>query len=456
MSERAPIPADEFAAAIDRLDRDALARFVARLEAAAADDATVDVDPPIVTVRAGDVRRTIVIAPDGDGAIEPAPTGAEVDSVVVGASAPDRPGGDEEPAVRTPADLRRQLLYALPPDAAESIAAEWLGGPARAPAYAPDEADAPDDPVGRVAGGTPEPSASGSGSAPTGEPRPPGARARGDVSGESTAPADRDESGPITDPGGTRPPRRIDAQVAVAGVVVAVLLVATGGVMYAAALSPDGDAGAFAVPADGAVAAPVADDDGLSEAAVRNRSRGPVDHGGPIETAATPTPGGGVTAGEGPRSGVADAATRNARPAPTCERSSLLVVQIQMNALRYNDDATDDGIRTVRRFASPRNRQTIETFDEFVRTIRSPTYSPMLSYDSVRYTPIQESDDYAQVQVLTRENDTVTGQYYFRLRNVDGGEYDGCWMTDAVVATPQTVNASGQGVAHPEGRPAAS
>ena len=242
-----------------------------------------------------------------------------------------------------------------------------------------------------------------------------------------------------------------------AGVLVAVLLVVTGGVVYAGAVSPDGDAGAFAAPADGdgAVATPVVNNDGLSEEAVRNQSRGPVDHGGPIETATPPAPGDGVTAGEGPRRGGADTAPRNVRPAPTCDRSSLLVVQIQMNALKYNNDTTNDGIRTVRRFASPRNRQTIATVDEFVRTIRSPTYSPMLSYDSVRYTPVQESDDYAQVQVLTRENDTVTGQYYFRLRNVDGGEYDGCWMTDAVVATPQTVTASGSGVAHPEGRPAA-
>jgi hypothetical protein len=144
---------------------------------------------------------------------------------------------------------------------------------------------------------------------------------------------------------------------------------------------------------------------------------------------------------------------RNVRPVPTCNRSPLLVVQIQVNALQYNNNTTNDGIRTVRRFASPQNRQAIETFDEFVRTIQNPMYTPLLSYDSVEYTPSQSSGDYAQIRVVTRENDSVTGQYYFRLRQVEGGQYDGCWMTDAVVRSPPTANTSEAVVAHPVGVP---
>jgi hypothetical protein len=146
-------------------------------------------------------------------------------------------------------------------------------------------------------------------------------------------------------------------------------------------------------------------------------------------------------------------ADRNIRPVPTCERSFLNVVQIQMNALKYNNNTTDDGIRTVRRFASPRNRQTIQTFDEFARVIKNPTYSPMLSHDSAQYTPIQSSDDFAQVQVLTREDGNVTGQYYFRLRKIEGGEYDGCWMTDAVVSVPETSDFSGKVAGQSMGSP---
>jgi len=205
-------------------------------------------------------------------------------------------------------------------------------------------------------------------------------------------------------------------------------------VVYAAEVSPGGDAGAFAAPA-------AIDAEGLSKGEIRRRSRGAIDGSSVVTTTATPD----GEATFGPLGGANDTeAARNVRPVPTCERSFLNVVQIQVNALKYNDNATDDGIRTVRRFASPRNRQTIQTFDEFATVIRSPTYSPLLSHNSAQYTPIQSSDDYAQVEVITREDGNTTGQYYFRLRKVDGGEYDGCWMTDAVVSVPETTNFSGE------------
>ena len=466
MTDRTPIPPAEFADAVGQLDRDALTRFVARLEAAA-DDVTVDVDPPTVIVRKGDARRTILIDPDDDAseAIETAATDTDIDTIVASTEAIGA-GSDRELSVRTPTDLRRRLLYALPPDAAESVAEEYLGVPARAARYvadpAPDESDAPG---GAEVGPTLESPAtdSASGSTPTGETQAAGTppsetQSAGMPAGEKTSDRSTVSSGPeLSDPPvDTGAAGRPSAQIAVVGVLVVVLLAVTGGVVYAAAVSPTGDAGAFASstgPGHDTGAASVGDDDGLSETADRNRSRGPIDHGGPVDTATTPTPVEGVTAGGGPQRGIADAANRNVRPAPTCDRSSLLVVQIQLNALKYNNNTTDDGIRTVRRFSSPRNRQAIETFDEFVRTIQSPTYNPLLSYESVEYTPIQVSDDYAQVQVVTREDDTVTGQYFFRLRQVDGGQYDGCWMTDAVVRSPPTANTSEGVVAHPEGVP---
>ena len=457
MTDRTPIPPAEFADAVDQLDRDALTRFVARLEATA-DDVTVDVDPPTVIVRKGDTRRTVLVDPNDDASevIETAATDSDIDTIVAATEAIGA-GSDRELPVRTLTDLRRQLLYALPPDAAESVAEEYLGVPVRAARYvadpAPDESDAPGD---AEVGPTPESPAtdSASGSTPTGETRAAGTPAGEKASDRSTVSTGPELSDPPVD---TEAAGRQSAQIAVVGVLVVVLLAVTGGVVYAAAVSPTGDAGAFASstgPGYNTSAASAVDDDGLSETADQNRSRGPVDHGGPVNTATTPTPVEGVTAGGGPQRGIADAANRNVRPAPTCDRSSLLVVQIQLNALKYNNNTTNDGIRTVRRFSSPRNRQAIETFDEFVRTIQSPTYNPLLSYESVEYTPIQVSDDYAQVQVVTQEDDTVTGQYFFRLRQVDGGQYDGCWMTDAVVRSPPTANTSEGVVAHPEGVPA--
>ena len=138
------------------------------------------------------------------------------------------------------------------------------------------------------------------------------------------------------------------------------------------------------------------------------------------------------------------AANRSTALEPTCDRPPLLVVQIQMNALRHNDPTTNDGIRTTRRFASPGNRRTVGSFARFVELFETSTYAPMLSYDSAEYVPERVDGDVAEIRVVTRENGTVTAGYTFRLRqigaddgSITGGSagYDGCWMTDSVVAS---------------------
>jgi len=105
-----------------------------------------------------------------------------------------------------------------------------------------------------------------------------------------------------------------------------------------------------------------------------------------------------------------------------------------MNALRFNDNETNDGIRTVRRFASPQNREGV-SYSELVRVVNSRSYDAMLTYDSVEYLPERTGEDSARVRVVTRENEVVTGRFLFRLSRQEGGEYDGCWMTDGVLAS---------------------
>ncbi|GGI99150.1 hypothetical protein GCM10008995_06290 [Halobellus salinus] len=437
MTDRAPIPVETFDAAVDRLDRDALAAFVGRLEAAADGTAGVEVDPPIVTVDDGDDRDRILIAPGGSDADtdRPEPTGQPPDVVVVG---PDSTAGTSDGSVRTAADLRHQLLYAVSPAAAESIAEEWLDTPARSASYAPDPTPA------AVAGGSADGDGTAAGSGPDAGTSDDstasvvGASAADGAAGRRSGPTPegRDGLGPGDERSGAAVTRS-SAGIAVGAVLVGVILAVTGGVVYAAEVSTDGDAGAFAAPG------PV-DTEGLSDAEIRRGSRDLIDESGAVATGtATPTPEPGSESDGRPL--VDDTETdRNVRPAPTCGRSFLHVVQIQMNALKYNNNTTDDGIRTVRRFASPRNRQTIRTFDQFVRVIENPTYSPMLSHDSAQYTPVQSSDDDAQVYVTTRETGNVTGQYTFRLRKIDGGEYEGCWMTDAVVSVPEATTFSAE------------
>jgi hypothetical protein len=445
-TDHTPIPPDAFATAIDRLDRDALAAFVGRLEAAADGGAEVAVDPPLVSVSDGEGRRRILVAPDGaDIDTDGRGSTGRPDSVVVGPSG-SAPTEYDVP-VRTTEDLRQQLLYAASPAAAASIAEEWLDVPVRSAAYAPEptptatsggDADAgTDTPSGSDPGASGEPSDAGPADTESADTGSADTESTGTGSAEPTAglasgrgPSATPDSAAGSDAASTRG----GAGLVVIGVGLVILLAVAGGVVYAADISPDGDAGTFAA------SAPV-ESGGLSDADIDRSSRDPIEESGAVTTA-TPT----ASSEDGPGGDSAgDTETnRNVRPAPTCERSFLSVVQVQMNALRYNNNTTDDGIRTVRRFASPRNRQAIQTLEEFVQVIKSPTYRPMLSHDSAEFTPIQSSDDYAQVEVITREGGNVTGKYYFRVRKVDGGEYDGCWMTDAVVSVPETTNFSGK------------
>lgn len=474
MTDRAPIPPEAFDDALDRLDRDSLAAFVGRLEAAAG--RTVEVDPPVVTL-GDDDRERVLVAPDS---LDPGAIRAEYSDSIPDRTRPEEddptpdvvvvPGSastaDVDIPVRTAADLRTRLLYAVPPAAAESIAEEWLAVPARSARYTAERAaeTAADERAGGagIAGGDGIRTGAARGdenrTGTTGDDHAesdsnPGDREPGtsqpDGEQESPTPAvgeasvagdpSRDD-GMVSDDSAQRDERpgaaatRSAAGLAVVAVLVAMILAVTGGVVYAAELSPEGDAGAFA--------APTSVDAGGINADLRRRLRNPTTASA-AGTTSTPMPGESHGAGTGP-TGDDGEGDRAVRPVPTCERSFLHVVQIQMNALKYNNNTTNDGIRTVRRFASPRNRRAIRTFDEFVRILERPTYSPMLSYDSVQYTPLRSSGDFAQVQVITREGGNTTGMYYFRLRKIDGGEYDGCWLTDAVVSIPETNEFSGR------------
>ncbi len=232
--------------------------------------------------------------------------------------------------------------------------------------------------------------------------------------------------------------------------VIAVLVVLLSTVAGAAYLTDgtvgDGTSGLLGFGDDASVD-PQERDDAL--ATNDDRTNVPDEEEGDDADAAADTGGANGTTGENDSnvSTVVDAdeVARNTGLRPTCERSALQVVQIQMNAFRYNDNETNDGIRTARRFASPQNRRAVGSIENFVGLFDTPRYAPMLSYDTAEYSVPSVEDDVATVRVVTRENGSVTGRYEFRLRKVLGGSgstedgvddaVDGCWMTSAVSAS---------------------
>lgn len=478
MTDPAPIPLDEFTAALERLDRTELASFVGELETATADD--VDVDPPFVTVESGGTRTELRVVP-ADVTIDAADVtvdAADVDAIV---TAGGTPTPDVDADVRTPADLRRRLLYAMSPESGDAVCDSFLGVPARSPEYdgpagvsgrggsdardgtdtdgRTERNDASGDDADVTGGGIATHTVAGGGNATE------GSTPADSTSGAGGRPRDGSDAGTAdaTDPGSG--PDRVGRRVVV-GAVLALLVLAVGaGATQLAGGPVGGPAGSLLGSDDPAGSPPDVElEDSGVEGDPATNSAASTTRENSIESGE----GGGddASAGNDTTDGIGlEPGGRNVGLAPTCTRSYLHVVQIQMNALKYNDAATNEGIRTVRRFAAPRNRRSVGTTGSFVRLFETSTFAPMLSYDSAQYTPARLDDRSARVDVVIRENGSVTGRYEFRLRKLNvseladassssaigpydvnvadpanassgsaAGPHDGCWATNSVRA----------------------
>ena len=386
MTDPEPIPLAEFTAALESLDRAAFASFVGELRAVTADE--VVVDPPLVTVRTGETRTELLVgAPDADPGIDP----DAIDGIVTRVEEPS--DVDADATVITPSDLRQRLLWALRVDEAQALCDRTLG----VPAYSTRYADSPP---------APEPNA-----------------------------RDPARQNP---PQGESPPSWVGRPVVLVGLLALLVLAAGAGAVYVAGAGDSVTAvlgGEDAVTDDTATDAEPLGDGGDSANLTVVRT---IDEGdGAGETDAD-------AGSDQPR--VTASATRDVGLEPTCNRSYLHVVQIQMNALKYNNETTNDGIRTVRRFASPSNRRAVGSVSDYARLISDGSYAPMLSWDSVRYTPERVSDT-AWVEVITFENATETGRYEFRLSTsrTDTERYEGCWMTESVRVLQESTERSQTG-----------
>ncbi|MGM0448752.1 MAG: hypothetical protein ACQERM_10955 [Methanobacteriota archaeon] len=438
MTASSPIPLDAFLTELESLDSDAFATLVGETYAATAEG--VDVDPPRVTVRQGDRRTDLLV-------VSAATEGFPADSVDAVAVASDAlldgldSGLDAE--VVTPADLRERLLYAVPPAEANAIADRILGVPVRSAAYegaagsAADggddgerdetDADAPADRDETDADAPADRDETDEVPVTSADSRP---RSRPTDSTDASRPNDGTTTTESADPGA--PGDRRSPRTALAAVAVAALLVAAAGAGFAAGSAGLGGPDALAGGGDGPTDQPATDaDEGGSTNGSDGGSDGSTGGGDPGDT---------VAVADGDPTGEA---ARNTALSPTCERSALQVVQIQMNALRYNDAETNDGIRTLRAFASPENREIVGSTGQYVELFETERYAPMLTYDTARYSVPESADGAAEVEVVTRENGSVTGRYEFRLVRVGGGtgatdtslgDVDDCWMTDAVGA----------------------
>ncbi|QAU12942.1 hypothetical protein EKH57_09535 [Halorubrum sp. BOL3-1] len=456
MTASNPISLDAFATAVESLDRDAFAALVGEAYAVTADAAAVD--PPRVAVSSGGRRTEILVVSDAAERVR----GESADAVAVASDSLLDGGVPEcDVAVVTPADLRQRLLYAASPAAANAITERILDLPVRSEAYdgvTNDDATGGDATNvgagdGATSGGTTNDGDTTAGDTTDGAANDDGsdsedgplsrvgwtgaADAAADVTTagvESSSERSRtgdsrtDESQTAGASSDRAYPRTLLAAVA----VVALLAAGVGGAFVAATVGTDGPGGIAGVEGDDGSGTGTADGSGTGTA-----------DGGGTETA----DGDAVESVDGePTAGPADEVVRNTAPAPTCERSALQVVQIQLNALRYNDNATNDGIRTLRAFASPENREVVGSVSDYAALFETERYAPMLTYDTARYSVPEVDGGTAEIQVVTREDGGVTGRYEFRLELIAGGsqgtndtlgDVDDCWMTDSVASSSE-------------------
>ena len=110
------------------------------------------------------------------------------------------------------------------------------------------------------------------------------------------------------------------------------------------------------------------------------------------------------------------------------------VVRIQLEALANNDTPyRNAGIEIAFRFASPANQQATGPLGRFIQLVRNPVYKPMIDHEIAKIGDLVVEGTRAMLPVYLTASDGKLVGYMFILSKQNGGPYDQCWMTDAVL-----------------------
>lgn len=124
------------------------------------------------------------------------------------------------------------------------------------------------------------------------------------------------------------------------------------------------------------------------------------------------------------------------------------VVQVQLNALRLNDNA-DRGIETVFTFASPVNRSQTGPLQKFAAMVKSPPYNVMVNHRSAHVVRTDTDGDHARIFVLMIDGDGRQCAFVFLLSRQSDEPFADCWMTEGVsrIGVEQLPRDDGPGLA---------
>ena len=110
------------------------------------------------------------------------------------------------------------------------------------------------------------------------------------------------------------------------------------------------------------------------------------------------------------------------------------VVSIQIEALQNNDIPYEDrGIEVTFNFASPANKRMTGPLERFKEMVRNPVYGPMINHRNAKYENLVVEGEFARIDIVLNSKEGEYLGYRFILSRQHGNEYEGSWMTDAVI-----------------------
>ena len=128
------------------------------------------------------------------------------------------------------------------------------------------------------------------------------------------------------------------------------------------------------------------------------------------------------------------AATHLPQTEPDPSLSPRDVVSIQIEALQNNDAPYENrGIEVTFNFASPANKRMTGPLEHFKLMVRSSIYEPMINHRNAKYENLIVEGELARIDVILYTKNGEYLGYRFILSRQHGNEYEGSWMTDAVI-----------------------
>lgn len=122
------------------------------------------------------------------------------------------------------------------------------------------------------------------------------------------------------------------------------------------------------------------------------------------------------------------------RTQPDPSLSPQDVVSIQIEALRNNDTPHEDkGIEVTFNFASPANKRVTGPLERFKAMVHNAIFGPMINHRNASYENLLVEGEFARIDVIMNSKEGEYLGYRFFLSRQHGNQYEGSWMTDAVV-----------------------